>query len=234
MKNPNGLNRGIRKVLLDGNPLPNNLIPLAEASEKFGRYPLKDSDLILDLGAGGCNLASYVQKNFRVRVCALDRCLEYLIGGKAFMDYFQVDSNRFCRVCASALNLPFVDESFDHVIGSAILHHFEYPSQALKEVRRVLKSGGYGIFSMELVSPYFRKPDTSHDDHPKTPEQWRYEVDESRLKMVYLGLPEDSFTWIRNKFGFCPEWRSVLTLLNLYLRTFRSNPYGYVIVVQKK
>ena len=30
VNNPDGVNRGIRQILLDGNPLPNNLIPLAD------------------------------------------------------------------------------------------------------------------------------------------------------------------------------------------------------------
>jgi len=30
VENPNGVNRGVRQVLLDGNPLPDSLIPLVD------------------------------------------------------------------------------------------------------------------------------------------------------------------------------------------------------------
>ncbi len=43
VKNPNGVNRGIRKVLLDGNPLPNNLIPLADDGTQHEVLVLMDS-----------------------------------------------------------------------------------------------------------------------------------------------------------------------------------------------
>ena len=63
------------------------------------RYPLQSTDIVLDLGAGGCNLSSFLQKRYDANVCALDNCLDVLIAGKAFMDYFNVDKAKFSRVC---------------------------------------------------------------------------------------------------------------------------------------
>jgi 2-polyprenyl-3-methyl-5-hydroxy-6-metoxy-1,4-benzoquinol methylase len=48
--------------------------------------------------------------------------------------------------CASVENLPFDPEMFSAVVGVDILEHVENPSQAIKEVYRVLKKGGSGFF----------------------------------------------------------------------------------------
>jgi SAM-dependent methyltransferase len=47
---------------------------------------------------------------------------------------------------ADAETLPFLDESFDIVIGISVLHHLDIDS-ALKEIRRILKVKGRFIFS---------------------------------------------------------------------------------------
>jgi ubiquinone/menaquinone biosynthesis C-methylase UbiE len=48
--------------------------------------------------------------------------------------------------CASAEKLSFDSEMFSAVVGIDILEHIENPSQAIKEVYRVLKKRGTGFF----------------------------------------------------------------------------------------
>ena len=43
----------------------------------------------------------------------------------------------------SVLDLPFEDNSFDFVFSNGVLHHTLSTEQGLKEIRRVLKPGGY-------------------------------------------------------------------------------------------
>ena len=45
-------------------------------------------------------------------------------------------------VVGDALNLPFPDESFDHVIASEILEHVPADTRAMRELARILKPGG--------------------------------------------------------------------------------------------
>ena len=45
-------------------------------------------------------------------------------------------------VCGSALALPFADETFEAVSAFDVIEHCDPESQALAEVRRVLKPGG--------------------------------------------------------------------------------------------
>jgi ubiquinone/menaquinone biosynthesis C-methylase UbiE len=43
---------------------------------------------------------------------------------------------------ANATRLPFADDSFDAAIFVSMLHHVDYPEQALAEAKRVLRPGG--------------------------------------------------------------------------------------------
>ncbi|MGX7824760.1 class I SAM-dependent methyltransferase [Actinokineospora sp. 24-640] len=50
---------------------------------------------------------------------------------------------------ADAEGVPYPDESFDLVIGHAVLHHIPDVAAAMREVRRVLKPGGRFVFAGE-------------------------------------------------------------------------------------
>jgi ubiquinone/menaquinone biosynthesis C-methylase UbiE len=52
-------------------------------------------------------------------------------------------------VCADAEELPFASESFDLVLGHAVLHHVPHLETALAEFARVLKPGGVLAFMGE-------------------------------------------------------------------------------------
>jgi SAM-dependent methyltransferase len=50
---------------------------------------------------------------------------------------------------ADAEGLPFADESFDLVLGHAVLHHLPNLQQAFREFHRVLRPGGVFFFAGE-------------------------------------------------------------------------------------
>ncbi len=83
-------------------------------------------------------------------------------------------------VVADAMNLPFEDESFSHVISSEVLEHLEDDRKSLKEIARVTKPDGTLIVTFPHRHFYF-----AHDDrfvhHFR-----RYEISEmiSRLEEV--------------------------------------------------
>ena len=51
-------------------------------------------------------------------------------------------------------HIPFAGETFDLVVCVWVLEHLKDPAQALREVRRVLRSGGHFVF----VTPNMRNP----------------------------------------------------------------------------
>ncbi len=62
---------------------------------------------------------------------------------------------------ASIFNLPFEEESFDHVFVCFVLEHLQEPVKALTELRKVLKTGGFlTVIEGDHGSCYFH-PETS-------------------------------------------------------------------------
>lgn len=79
-------------------------------------------------------------------------------------------------VLGSAHTLPFPDESIDIIFGIAILHHLDL-ELASREIQRVLRKGGRGIFQEPLrnsnlvarVRRFFpKRADVSPFEHPLT------------------------------------------------------------------
>ena len=56
---------------------------------------------------------------------------------------------RVQTVACDAERLPFADESFDLVLGHAVLHHLPHLDDAFAEFKRVLKPGGRFVFAGE-------------------------------------------------------------------------------------
>ena len=68
-----------------------------------------------------------------------------------------VDSRR--GVCGDAMQLPFASASFDFMLCNAALHHFADPEQALREMRRALRSGGDLLLTVPDGFPETDQPD---------------------------------------------------------------------------
>jgi len=88
---------------------------------------------ILDFGCGAGWLSKILSSK-GYDVTGLDACHSLISSAR-----------KSCReghfVVGDCLNLPFVNEAFDCIIGIAILHHLDVP-QALAECRRVASSDG--------------------------------------------------------------------------------------------
>src|SRR5215472_13630172 len=72
--------------------------------------------------------------------------------------------NPTVHVCASAEHLPFPDAVFDLVLSQEVLEHVRDPFQAMREMKRVLKTGGVLYCQVPFIIGY----------HPGPTDFWRF------------------------------------------------------------
>jgi len=100
--------------------------------------------VVLDLGAGTGRATRELKRRYpRALVIALDLSPGMLREARRHQGLWR----RFARVCGDALRLPLAAASVDLVFSSLVLQWCEPLGQALAEVRRVLKPGGFFAFS---------------------------------------------------------------------------------------
>jgi len=125
------------------NPPETTIFPLEYAFHLLGDVRGKT---ILEYGCGD-GLNTVVLANRGARVIALDISPDLLAVAKKRLEINGCDGVEL--LLGSAHSLPLPDESVDVVFGMAILHHLDL-ELASREVRRVLRKGGKGIFKEPL------------------------------------------------------------------------------------
>lgn len=58
----------------------------------------------------------------------------------------------------TAYDIPVENNSFDTILCTAVLEHLEEPSKAIKEANRILKKGGYAIYTVPLFWHLHEEP----------------------------------------------------------------------------
>ncbi len=122
----------------------------------FKHFKLEKGDIVLDLGCGEGRhvISAYLEED--ITSVGVDLCLDDL---KTTAEKFEPfadkdnDAKSFNLTCASALQLPFADHSFDKVICSEVLEHIPDYEGALKEIQRILKPGGLFCASVPRFWP---------------------------------------------------------------------------------
>jgi len=109
--------------------------------------PLPTFDRSLEIGAGtGYFTLNMLQDGVVAEATATDI-------SPGMLDALQANAARIGvavrTVACDAEELPFEDESFDLVLGHAVLHHLPHLDRAFAEFRRVLRPGGQVAFAGE-------------------------------------------------------------------------------------
>jgi len=126
-----------------------------EASKRIGIR----SPRILDVGCGTADLSIAFSRLGPVIGC--DFCHPMLkIGAEKLAK--EAISRTICLLEADALQLPFPDASFDIVVSAFVLRNLADIDQGIREMRRVLRSGGvlgildFGMPRIPLIGSLYR------------------------------------------------------------------------------
>ncbi len=125
---------------------------------QFGKMDLKDQH-VLDIGCGlGANLNFLLEAEVS-HITALDISEDQIKSTKKiFNSAVQNLQEKISFVTADAASLPFKDETFDAMVAADTFEHIDNLSAAMKELARVLKSGGY----LYVYFPPFYAPWGAH------------------------------------------------------------------------
>lgn len=111
--------------------------------ELLKQLPIRNTDNILDLGAGTGFLTIPAAKmtNGVAHALDIDANMLEVIKSKANKE----NINNIQLMEGSIDNIPLSDDSVDIAIASLILHEVSSLPKTLQEIRRVLKDGGYFV-----------------------------------------------------------------------------------------
>lgn len=103
---------------------------------------------ILDLGCGDGSLTRTIKEKTRASI---------IVGVDIYEPLLRLAKSRDIEVIRYDLNrfpYPFKDNYFDIIISHQVIEHLFYPIKFLKEIYRLLKSGGYAIIATENLSSW--------------------------------------------------------------------------------
>lgn len=108
-------------------------------------------------------------------------------------------------VVGDALNLPFESGTFDTIISTQVLEHIEKPWVMVKEIGRVLKSGGVCILTAPFMEPF----------HPDPGDFFRYTVE--GMKSLFKN---EGFEVVE-----CSGYGKVFSVVASFLKFLWFNPF---------
>jgi ubiquinone/menaquinone biosynthesis C-methylase UbiE len=127
---------------------------------------LAEGAKVLEVGCGRGVGARLINESFRPSLLhALDLDVRMVLKAKAHLA--AGDEERISLSVGNVFRLPFKDNAMDAVFGFGILHHVQNWRGAVREIARVLKTGGH-YFIEELYPTLYQNFITKHILlHPK-------------------------------------------------------------------
>ncbi|CCQ34104.1 24-sterol C-methyltransferase protein [Halorhabdus tiamatea SARL4B] len=118
------------------------------AKHALGRMPVEDGDVVLDLGCG----SGYAARALRAaggagRAYGLDRSPQMAANAREYTDDAAVGF-----LVGDFQHLPFETDSVDHAFSMEAIYYAPDPVEALRELCRVLRSGGTFYCAVDYVA----------------------------------------------------------------------------------
>ena len=123
---------------------------IGKAESLLGIIDIKNDQSFLEIGCGSGPVSRYVSEKYKIEVVGTD------------VDEDQIESAKksartlknITFLAADATDLPFEDNSFDIILSINVLHHISSWMDALKEIDRVLKKGGFLLLAEILFKKW--------------------------------------------------------------------------------
>jgi ubiquinone/menaquinone biosynthesis C-methylase UbiE len=113
------------------------------AGRFFSAMELDGIGSVLEVGCGIGMVAAHLAERYGMKVNGTDYDPEQVaLAKQKFPEHQNLQFQ-----AADAANLPFGDNEFDMVLSFMVLHHIGKWEQALEEISRVLRPGGYYLFN---------------------------------------------------------------------------------------
>ncbi|WP_203333520.1 class I SAM-dependent methyltransferase [Planococcus beigongshangi] len=147
--------------------------------------PIKETDAVLDFGAGTGYFTIPAAKAVTGNVYALDMDAEMLdvIKAKALREHVL----NIIPVQTDGAEIPLPDESVDLVIASLVLHEIKPLDQTLAQIKNVMKDGGH-LICIELEP----KEASSHKAPRITLAGMEQEMEDAGFRVVEKLFPSES------------------------------------------
>jgi SAM-dependent methyltransferase len=142
--------------------------------------------------------------------------LPHYICSEYFDDIQNGEKNKEGILCENLQDLSFPDETFDLVITQDVMEHVDCPEKAFSEINRVLKLGGYHIFTIPYheSKPTLRRIVIEQGERiHKYPQVYHGDPLREQGALVFTDFGSDMNTMIENR-GFhlesipCEIWYS--------------------------
>jgi len=122
------------------------------AERLLGLIDIKSDQDFLEIGCSSGPVLKHISKKYKVNAVGTDVDKEQI----RLAENSTKDLDNITFLVSDATNLPFEDRSFDIVLSINVLHHIYNWMDALKEIDRVLKNGGYLVFA-ELLDTKWKQ-----------------------------------------------------------------------------
>ncbi len=123
----------------EANRLVDQANTLADLLHEGTSYPAGSK--VLEAGCGvGAQTIRLAKSSPDAQIISIDISEDSIKQAKALIEQSELSNVEFQK--ADLINLPFEDETFDHIFVCFVLEHLKDPIAALESLRRVLKVGG--------------------------------------------------------------------------------------------
>lgn len=144
----------------------------------LAKMPLRADHHVLDVGCGIGGAARHIAEDIGCKVTGIDLTPEYISIAKTLTEMTKLDKQVSYEV-ASALAMPFADETFDAAITLHVAMNIPDRAALYGEIARVMKAGAtlcvYDVMKTGDEAPTFPVPwaQTPETSHLTTPEEMR-------------------------------------------------------------